>query len=58
MFMQVVQKQLKFLEQFIDQEVSVEFTVVNWNGKNYVGSVLSVTLNGVKVVNNSNFQGR
>lgn len=51
-------KQLKFLEQFIDQEVSVEFTVVNWNGKNYVGSVLSVTLNGVKVVNNSNFQGR
>lgn len=50
--------QLTFLEPFKGKEVSVEFTVVNWNGKAYVGSVLSVTYEGVKTVNNSNFRNR
>lgn len=47
--------QLRFLNQFVGQTVTVEFTVVNWNGKNYSGSVLSVTKDGVKYINNSNF---
>lgn len=47
--------QLSFLEQFKGKEVTIEFTVVNWNGKKYVGSIISVTYAGVKTVNNSNF---
>lgn len=47
--------QLSFLEPYIDQEVIVEFTVVNWNGKQYSGSIISITYNGVKIVNDSNF---
>lgn len=47
--------QLAFLEPFQGEEVSIEFTVVNWNGKKYSGSIISVTFDGVKTVNNSNF---
>lgn len=47
--------QLSFLDDYAGLEVTVEFTVVNWNGKNYVGSIISITSEGVKIVNDSNF---
>lgn len=47
--------QLTFLEPYVGQEVTIEITVVNWNGKKYSGSVLSITYDGVKVLNDSNF---
>jgi len=37
-------------------KVTLEFTVVNWNGKGYSGSILAVIHNGEKVINDSNFR--
>lgn len=48
--------QLKFLEAFQNMKVTLEFTVVNWNGKGYSGSILAVIHNGEKVINDSNFR--
>ena len=48
--------QLSFLEPFQNKEVTIEFTVVNWNGKNYTGSILSATDGVTKVVSNQNFK--
>ena len=48
--------QLSFLEPFQNKEVTIEFTVVNWNGKNYVGSIISATDGITKVVSNQNFK--
>ncbi|WP_162849127.1 hypothetical protein [Haploplasma axanthum] len=49
-------KQLSFLDNYRDVEVEIEFTVVNWNGKNYVGSIIAIVVEGEKIVNNSNFK--
>lgn len=47
--------QLKFLEPFQNQKVTLELALVNWNGNGYRGAILAVINNGEKVVNNSNF---
>ena len=44
------------MEAFQNMKVTLEFTVVNWNGKGYSGSILAVIHNGEKVINDSNFR--
>lgn len=46
--------QLKFLEAFQNKDVIIEMALVNWNGK-IAASVLSVLVDGTRVVNDSNF---
>lgn len=48
--------QLKFLEQFQNKKVTVEFTVVNWNGKSYSGSIISVSDGVNKAYSDNNFR--
>ncbi len=48
--------QLSFLSDYIDQEVTVEYISVNWNGNNYVGAVIAIIVDGVKIVNNLHFK--
>lgn len=48
--------QLSFLYDYRNLKVIVEFSVVNWNAKKYVGSILSITYENEKIVNNSNFK--
>ncbi len=48
--------QLSFLQPVQNQKVEIELALVNWNGKGYSGSIISVTHNGEKIVNNSNFR--
>ena len=49
--------QYSWLEQYVDQEVTLEIAVCNWNDKSYyTGCVISVTYNGVKTLNNLNFE--
>ena len=48
--------QYSFLEAFADQKVTLEIAACNWNSKNYYATcVVSVISEGIKVVNNSNF---
>lgn len=50
-------KQYAMLEDYVDQTVEVEVALCNWNKKtSYRGCVLSVTVNGNKILNNLNFQ--
>lgn len=48
--------QLTFLDAFRGQKVTMEFSVVNWNGKAWRGSILAVIKEDGKVINNSNFR--
>ena len=48
--------QLSFLYDYRNLKVIVEFSVVNWNAKKYVGSILSITYENEKIVHNSNFK--
>ena len=49
--------QYAWLEKYVDKEVTVELMVCNWNSaKYYKGCVVSVTYNGVKTLNNLNFE--
>lgn len=44
--------QYGWLDEFVDQTVTIEMALCNWNGKTYyTGCVLSVTVNGVKTMN-------
>ena len=48
--------QYSFLEAFAGQKVTLEIAACNWNSKNYYATcVVSVISEGIKVVNNSNF---
>lgn len=48
--------QYSFLEAFADQKVTLEIAACNWNSKTYYATcVVSVISEGIKVVNNSNF---
>lgn len=48
--------QLSFLEPYKAQTVTVEFTLVNWNGKDYRGSIISIIVDGIKIPSNQNFK--
>lgn len=48
--------QLRFLKDFDGQTVTLEFTFVNWNGKNWSGSLLAVITEDGKFVNDANFR--
>lgn len=48
--------QLGFLTPFQNQKVTIEFTVVNWNGKGWSGSIISVTDGTTKAVSDQNFR--
>ena len=49
--------QYSWLEQYNGCEVSMELALCNWNDKTYyTGCVISVTYNGVKTLNNLNFE--
>ena len=49
--------QYGWLEQYAGKEVTMELMVCNWNSaKYYKGCVVSVTYNGVKTLNNLNFE--
>lgn len=49
--------QYSWLEEYTGKEVTVELAVCNWNNKTYyTGCVISVTYNGVKTLNNLNFE--
>lgn len=48
--------QYSFLEQFVDQTVTVEIAPCNWNNKSeYKGCILSVITSGGQVINSLNF---
>lgn len=48
--------QLSFLQPVQNQKVEIELALVNWNGNGYRGSIISVTHDGEKIINNSNFR--
>lgn len=44
-------KQYNWLKDYEGQEMTIELAVCNWNGRSLKGNIISVTVNGQKIVN-------